>query len=219
MELLMLFKEFVRTNTTESQESDIDLDRILVELCAMVVKGKQRNPDYYGMVAAAVVDPDGRVVKAVNHFDDDTDKRIHGERAAIEAYERRYGRVTPECTIVTTLSPCSERMDDRYGESCEELLDDYGITDVYCGYQDPTQESGYTVTNNEKIKELCKAFADTFLGDQQLDELSFLGSPCTKDCSGHRAGYDWSAKKGNITGNSPYSPSFNNGANLRAAGK
>jgi hypothetical protein len=57
------------------------------------------------------------------------------------------------------------------------------------------------------------------LQEEQLDELSFLGSPCTKDCSGHRAGYEWSARKGNIQGNSPYSPSFNNGANLRAAGK
>lgn len=55
--------------------------------------------------------------------------------------------------------------------------------------------------------------------DEQLDELQFLGSECTKDCSGHRAGYDWSARKGNIQGNSPYSPSFNKGANLRAAGK
>ena len=55
--------------------------------------------------------------------------------------------------------------------------------------------------------------------EEQLDELSFLGSPCTKDCSGNRAGYYWSARKGNIPGNSPYSPSFNNGANLRAAGK
>ena len=57
------------------------------------------------------------------------------------------------------------------------------------------------------------------LEEEQLDELQFLGSECTKDCSGHRAGYDWSARKGNIPGNSPYSPSFNNGANLRAAGK
>jgi hypothetical protein len=55
--------------------------------------------------------------------------------------------------------------------------------------------------------------------DEQLDELTFLGSECTKDCSGHRAGYDWSARKGNRPGNSPYSPSFNKGANLRAAGK
>jgi hypothetical protein len=55
--------------------------------------------------------------------------------------------------------------------------------------------------------------------EEQLDELSFLGSECTKDCSGHRAGYEWSSRKGNIQGNSPYSPSFNKGANLRAAGK
>jgi hypothetical protein len=54
---------------------------------------------------------------------------------------------------------------------------------------------------------------------EQLRELQFLGSECTKDCSGHRAGYDWSARKGNIPGNSPYSLSFNKGANLRAAGK
>ena len=54
---------------------------------------------------------------------------------------------------------------------------------------------------------------------EQLRELTFLGSECTKDCSGHRAGYNWSARKGNIQGNSPYSPSFNKGANLRAAGK
>ena len=32
---------------------------------------------------------------------------------------------------------------------------------------------------------------------QELDELSFLGSPCTKDCSGHRAGYAWSKARGN----------------------
>jgi hypothetical protein len=54
---------------------------------------------------------------------------------------------------------------------------------------------------------------------EQLDELTFLGSECTKDCSGHRAGYEWSSRKGNRPGNSPYSPSFNKGANLRAAGK
>lgn len=55
--------------------------------------------------------------------------------------------------------------------------------------------------------------------EEQLDELTFLGSECTKDCSGHRAGYNWSASRGNRPGNSPYSPSFNKGANLRAAGR
>lgn len=60
---------------------------------------------------------------------------------------------------------------------------------------------------------------DAYLDEQQLDELSFLGSPCTKDCSGHRAGYEWSKTRGGVAGNSPFSPSFNNGANLFVAGK
>jgi len=54
---------------------------------------------------------------------------------------------------------------------------------------------------------------------EKLDELSFLGSECTKDCSGHRAGYDWSKRKGLKQGNSPYSPSFNKGAALAVAGR
>jgi hypothetical protein len=55
--------------------------------------------------------------------------------------------------------------------------------------------------------------------EEQLDELSFLGSECTKDCSGHRAGYNWSKRKGLRQGNSPYSPSFNKGAALAVAGR
>jgi hypothetical protein len=47
----------------------------------------------------------------------------------------------------------------------------------------------------------------------QLNELSFLGSPCTKDCSGHRAGYEWSQRKGGVDAAS-WSRSFNNGAAL-----
>ena len=54
--------------------------------------------------------------------------------------------------------------------------------------------------------------------DEQLDELTFLGSECTKDCSGHRAGYDWSKRKGLRQANS-WSPSFNKGAGLAVAGK
>jgi len=54
--------------------------------------------------------------------------------------------------------------------------------------------------------------------EEQLDELSFLGSQCTKDCSGHRAGYEWSARKGNARA-AGWSPSFNKGAALRASGK
>ena len=54
---------------------------------------------------------------------------------------------------------------------------------------------------------------------KKVDELSFLGSQCTKDCSGHRAGYAWSKARGGVDGNSPYSPSFNKGARLAKDGK
>jgi hypothetical protein len=54
--------------------------------------------------------------------------------------------------------------------------------------------------------------------EQQLDELQFLGSQCTKDCSGHRAGYEWSQRRGGRVPNS-WSPSFNKGAALHRAGK
>jgi hypothetical protein len=52
---------------------------------------------------------------------------------------------------------------------------------------------------------------------KKVDELSFLGSQCTKDCSGHRAGYAWSKRKGLVPNSR--SPSFNKGAALQAAGK
>lgn len=52
---------------------------------------------------------------------------------------------------------------------------------------------------------------------QQLDELTFKGSPCTKDCSGHRAGYEWSLRKGKRHAAS-WSRSFNNGAAIAVAG-
>jgi hypothetical protein len=98
-----------------------------------------------------------------------------------------------------------------------------GVHKVYAGYKDPTQDFNdkryhIEITRNAKIQALCKAFADTFLKDE-LNELNFLGSPCTKDCSGHRAGYAWSQSKGGVPGTSPFSPSFNNGANLFVAGK
>lgn len=53
--------------------------------------------------------------------------------------------------------------------------------------------------------------------EEQLDELSFLGSQCTKDCSGHRAGYEWYKRKGRDP--MSWSPSFNKGAALAKAGK
>jgi hypothetical protein len=54
---------------------------------------------------------------------------------------------------------------------------------------------------------------------EHLQELSFLGSQCTKDCSGHRAGYAWSQARAGAKVPNSWSQSFNNGAALHKAGK
>ena len=53
--------------------------------------------------------------------------------------------------------------------------------------------------------------------EDQLDELNFKGSQCTVDCSGHRAGYEWYLRKRKNP--MSWSPSFNKGAAIAAAGK
>lgn len=60
------------------------------------------------------------------------------------------------------------------------------------------------------------AWSEEQLADQ-LNELTFLGSQCTKDCSGHRAGYEWSHRQGGRDAAS-WSPSFNKGAWLQNNG-
>jgi pyrimidine deaminase RibD-like protein len=197
------------------------LDAILVRLCEMVIQGQGKKGNL-GMVAAAVLDPDNNCVVGINYPTRDG-RRVHGERAAIDSYTARFGDIPAGSIIITTCSPCSHDMSEREGVNCSDLIDDIGVHKVYAGYQDPTQEPGdkkyhIEITGNPKIHELCERFAETFLKDE-LNELSFLGSPCTKDCSGHRAGYAWSKQRGGQPGNSPFSPSFNNGAQLYIDGK
>jgi hypothetical protein len=56
------------------------------------------------------------------------------------------------------------------------------------------------------------------LEEEQLDELMFMGmSPCTKDCSGHRAGYKWSKARGGVS-TASWSNSFNKCAEIARAG-
>lgn len=72
---------------------------------------------------------------------------------------------------------------------------------------------------NQQLRRMQKQL-DQLQQDQpkdKLDELTFMGSQCTKDCSGHRAGYEWSLARGRRSANS-WSPSFNKGANLAATG-
>jgi pyrimidine deaminase RibD-like protein len=193
------------------------LDSILVRLCEMVIAGQKKDPDNYGMVAAAVLDPDNNCVAALNYRAHESD--VHGERAAIEAYRNRFGEIPEGSIILTTCSPCTEPMPDRAGASCKDLISSTPVHKVYAGYRDPSQQTmggdktyHLQITKNKKIQALCQAFADTWLSDEQLNELQFMGSTCTKDCSGHRAGYAWSKARGGVDANSPWSPSFNKGA-------
>jgi pyrimidine deaminase RibD-like protein len=199
------------------------LDQILVGLCDMVVQGQRDNPDYYGVVAAAVLDPNNRLIRALNHAQGRKD--VHAERAAIDKYVSQYGEIPAGSIIITTCSPCTEPMPERVGDSCRDLINSTTIHKVYAGYRDPSQNTGpedktyhLQITRNKRIQKLCKRFADTWLKNE-LNELSFLGSPCTKDCSGHRAGYYWSQARAGTKIPNSWSPSFNNGAELQRAGK
>ena len=54
--------------------------------------------------------------------------------------------------------------------------------------------------------------------EELLNELTFHGSQCTKDCSGHRAGWSWGKKYPNrATTNRATHPSFNNGVDIANA--
>jgi hypothetical protein len=59
-------------------------------------------------------------------------------------------------------------MDERYGESCTDLVNGSNVRKVYCGYIDPSQQdehAQYTLeeSGNKDIVTMCKKFADTFL--------------------------------------------------------
>ena len=144
---------------TARYDPQAELDSILAKCCEAVLNGQAADPDFYGMVGACVVCPDGSLVYGVNYEAEDG-RRVHAERAALE----RCAEVSPECIVVTTLSPCNRPMDERSGESCEDLIKSYGIEHVYCGYKDPTQDHNDSIeTDNPKLHELCKRLADTFL--------------------------------------------------------
>ena len=165
----MILNDFTVPKTKYSNEQ---LDAVLVELCEIVLEGQQDNPDFNGLVAAAVIDPKGRLVTGLNYLYGNY--RVHAERAAIDKYEEEYGEVPQGSIVVTTLSPCSDRMDSRYEESCTDLLNSKKIKLAYCGYNDPTQENTQDkfitiVTENSKLKALCKKLADTFL-KKHIDE-------------------------------------------------
>ena len=146
------------------------------------MQGKKVRPDHYGMVAACVVDPDNQIVYGINE-PDETEHRVHAERVAIDRYHELYGEIPSGSIIITTLSPCSQDMAERHGDSCTQLINQSGIGKVYCGYMDPTQDTdpaefNLEATKHPKIAELCRMFADTFLKEDMPGEPS--GEPNAK---------------------------------------
>jgi len=149
------------------------LDKILVDLCQLVVAGQCADPHRWGVVAAAVLDPHNQICKAVNYYDVRTGNRVHAERAALDAYLEKYGEKPPRgSVIITTCSPCSvDSMDGRYGQSCTDLINESGVHKVYAGYHDPTQPEldkkfNLEITDNSQIQKLCERFARTFLNKE-----------------------------------------------------
>jgi pyrimidine deaminase RibD-like protein len=143
------------------------LDAILENLCRMVDKGQSKDPKRYGMVAACVLDTDNHIVTGIN-LPAAGGKRRHAERVAIDNYHKKYGEIPKGSIIVTTCSPCSKHMDERYKEDCTQLISDAGIEKVYCGFNDPTQEEenrqfNLIETSNQKIRDKCKQFAEHFM--------------------------------------------------------
>ena len=62
-------------------------------------------------------------------------------------------------------------------------------------------------------REYVKQKVNAALGktaNEPIQEKKFMGSQCTKDCSGHKAGYKWSVDRNGQIENTP-SQSFNNG--------
>lgn len=160
------------------------LDRILENLCKLVIEGQNKDADKYGMVAAAVLDTNNNLVEGLN-LPAPEGKRRHAERVAIDKYMSRYGDILDGSIVITTCSPCSEHMDERYGESCTDLLNQYGIKKVYAGYMDPTQEEdnrefNIIETRDSAIRNQCKEFADSFL-DEGL--MGFLAKPIVKQAA------------------------------------
>ena len=156
------------------------LDTCLVKLCSMIVEGQQTDPDYHGMVAAAVLDPDHNKTASTSTRKDG--KWRHAERNAIDLYLETYGEIPEGSIIVTTLSPCDNAMSNRYGHSCTDLINECPVNEVYCGYMDPSQldeDFEFTVedTKNTKIQELCKKFAATFLVNENFADGKGPGRP------------------------------------------
>jgi predicted GNAT family acetyltransferase/pyrimidine deaminase RibD-like protein len=176
----------------EPGEEDVDesqeitklgkLDSVLERCIDMIYRGHETNPEKYGRVSACLIDDKNNHTYAINFPGADGTRR-HAERVAIDTHLKRHGRIGPNAIMVTTLSPCVNRMSERDGESCTELLSDYGIEKCYAGWQDPTQQPdtdypfNLQVTDNADIFNTCQHIAASFLPQVMTNNLDETINP------------------------------------------
>jgi pyrimidine deaminase RibD-like protein/GNAT superfamily N-acetyltransferase len=179
----------------EPGEEDVDesqeitklgkLDSVLKKCIEMIRRGYETDPEKYGRVAACLIDNHNNHTYAINMPGPDGTRR-HAERMAIAKHLKRHGRIGPNAIMVTTLSPCMNHMDERYGESCTDLLVQHGIEKCYAGWEDPTQQPAedypfnLKVTDNADIFNTCRDIAASFL-PQAMAEDSFDGIDITME--------------------------------------
>ena len=144
------------------------LDSVLEKCIEMIRRGHESDPERYGRVAACLIDNKNNHTYAIN-MPGPGGTRRHAERMAIDKHLQRHGRIGPNAIMITTLSPCVNHMDERYGESCTDLLSDYGIEKCYAGWQDPTQHPvedypfNLKITDRADIFNTCRDIAASFL--------------------------------------------------------
>jgi pyrimidine deaminase RibD-like protein len=160
------------------------LDSVLERCISMIHRGQESDPEKYGRVAACLIDNKNNHTYAINLPGPDGTRR-HAERVAIDTHLKRHGRIGANAIMITTLSPCVNDMSERDGESCTELLSDYGIEKCYAGWQDPTQHPAedypfnLQITDNADIFNTCKDIAASFLPMDMADNLNETVNP---DC-------------------------------------
>ena len=177
-----VFKQPHKQDVSESQEiTKLDkLDSVLEKCIEMIHRGHESDPERYGRVAACLIDNKNNHTYAINMPGPDGTRR-HAERMAIDRHLKNHGRIGPNAIMVTTLSPCVDHMDERYGESCTDLLSDYGIEKCYAGWQDPTQHPAedypfnLKITDNADIFNTCRDIAASFLPQAMAE--AYTGPP------------------------------------------
>jgi pyrimidine deaminase RibD-like protein len=152
------------------------LDKILIDLCKKVKKYRSINPKKYGLVCAAILDPQNRSTFGISVCVEEG-KWMHAERYAMMKYKKKFGEIPDGSICITTCSPCSEHMPSRYLESCTDLINNSNIKKVYAGYMDPTQHEEQRTfniieTSNVKIRNHCKKIAAEFLNDEEKESQS-----------------------------------------------